>query len=296
MVEAGSAVQAARELFIAPTAISMQIAQLEEHIGGPLLDRSRRPMELTMLGKYFYPRAKELLEHLHRLDEETHDIAIGKRGWLGVGFVRSTLFSTLPQTLRTFREAFPDVHIDLLEVITDEQPAYLRDGRIHIGLSRFLGEVERPADLIHNLMFYDPFVAALPIDHPLANRSTISVAELHGEPFIIYPKDHMSAFGQKMLSLLREAGEETIVSYEVIEIHTALALVAAGLGWTLVTRSISFNNRNDVAFIPISNVHAITRMVALTRAGEENALVNAFMSILVGHHENYYRPTHSPPL
>jgi DNA-binding transcriptional LysR family regulator len=68
VVEAGSAVLAAETLFVAPTAISMQLAQLEDHLGGELFDRSRRPMELTSLGKYFYPRAKELLSHAASAD------------------------------------------------------------------------------------------------------------------------------------------------------------------------------------------------------------------------------------
>jgi LysR family transcriptional regulator, benzoate and cis,cis-muconate-responsive activator of ben and cat genes len=61
VVEAGSAVHAAERLHVAPTAISMQLAQLEAHLGGELFDRTRRPMEPTALGKFFYPRAKELL-------------------------------------------------------------------------------------------------------------------------------------------------------------------------------------------------------------------------------------------
>lgn len=280
IVEAGSAAQAAAHLFVAPTAISMQLAQLEAQIGGELFDRSRRPMELTALGKFFYPRAKELLAQARRLDEEAHGIAVGKRGWLGIGFVRSTIFSILPQAVRKFREHFPDVQLDLVEVLSEYQPARLREGHIHIGISRFIGVFEQPADLAHTIMFDDPFVAALPCNHPLAKQASISVTDLGKEPFIIYPKDPMSVFGQQMLSLLRSAGENPIVAYEAIEIHTALALVAAGLGWTLVGRSIAVNNRSDVIFVPVHDLQAGTSMVAVTRANEDSKLAAAFLSIL----------------
>ena len=93
VVEARSAAHAAERLFVAPTAISMQLSQLEQHVGGLLFDRARRPMELTPLGRFFYPRAKELLSQARRLDDEVRGIAVGNRGWLGVGFIRSTLFS-----------------------------------------------------------------------------------------------------------------------------------------------------------------------------------------------------------
>src|SRR5881394_246102 len=113
VVETGSAVRAARRLFVAQTAISMQLAQLEETLGGALFDRSRRPMELTALGKFFYPRARELLIEDRRLEEEARGLAAGKRGWLGVGFVRSVIYSVLPDAVRAFREAYPEVQLDL---------------------------------------------------------------------------------------------------------------------------------------------------------------------------------------
>jgi DNA-binding transcriptional LysR family regulator len=71
-------------------------------------------MELTSLGKYFYPRAKELLSHAERLDDEAKGIASGRRGWLGIGFVRSTSFSVLPTAIREFRRSCPEVHLDLI--------------------------------------------------------------------------------------------------------------------------------------------------------------------------------------
>ena len=280
VVEAGSAVQAAAHLFVAPTAISMQLAQLEGHLGGELFDRSRRPMELTALGKFFYPRAKELLAQARRLDEEAHGIAVGKRGWLGIGFTRSTLFSILPAAIRTFRESFPDVRFNLVELLSDYQPAHLRDGRIHIGISRFIGAYDRPADLVHTVMLEDPFVAALPANHPLAQQSSVCAADFNSAPFIIYPKDPLSAFGQQMLSVLNTAGARPLIAQEAIEIHTALALVAAGLGVTLVGRSIAVNNRSDVVFVPVRDLQAGTTIVAVTRAGEDSKLVEAFLSIL----------------
>lgn len=285
VVEAGSAVQAASQLFVAPTAISMQISQLEVNIGGVLFDRSKRPMELTALGKYYYPRAKELLVLAKKLEKEAQEVALGKGGCLSIGFVRSVLFSVLPQTLRIFREMYPTVHIDLSEVITDEQPFRLRDGSIDIGIARFLGEVEKTSDLSYNQMFYDPFVAVLPINHPLSDQESVTIEQLKEQIFITYPKSHQSAFGQKLISLVRQGGDYDIVNYDVVEIHTALALVAAGLGWTLVTRSVSFNNRSDIVFLPVDGIQTTTSMIAVTRQGELNKLVDIFMSLLANQYD-----------
>lgn len=280
VVEAGSAAHAAERMFVAPTAISMQLAQLESHLGGELFDRSKRPMELTALGRFFYPRAKELLVQAVRLDDETRGIATGRHGWLGIGFTRSVTFSILPRAIRKFRLSFPDVQLDLVEALSEYQPAQLRQSRIDIGLSRFIGDFKPPDDLMYAVALDDPLVAAIPIHHPLAKRKSIVAEELTAIPFILYPKDPISPFGQKIVAALKSAGAQPVVAYAAVEIYTALALVGAGLGATLVGRSIAENNRSDVAFIPIRNIHTTTTVVAAIRTNENNKLVTSFLKIL----------------
>lgn len=288
VVEAGSAAHAAEKLFVAPTAISMQLTQLEQHLGGELFDRSRRPMELTSLGKYFYPRAKEVLAQARRLDDEARGIATGRRGWLGIGFVRSAIFSILPSAIRAFRQSVPEAHLDLLEVLSEYQAERLWQGRIDLGISRFIGPFEHLPGLSYTTMVDEPFVAAVPIDHPLASRESIAAAEFSDLPFILYPKDPKSPFGQQMVSILQAAGGNPVVAYDAIEIHTALALVAAGLGGTLVGRSIADNNRTDVAFVPVSDISLGTTVVAITRKDDNNKLVASFQNVLVGQTQNGY--------
>lgn len=280
VVDAGSAAHAAERLFIAPTAISMQLAQLETHLGGELFDRSRRPMELTSLGRFFYPRAKELLMQAERLDSQAHGIASGGYGWLAIGFSRAMTFAVLPNAIRAFRASFPDIQLDLIEALSEYQLAQLRQGRIDIGISRYIGDFSMPEDLVNAVAIDDPLMAAVPLQHPFATQQSLSAAELATLPFILYPKDPRSPFGQQILSILRNAGGNPVVAYEAIEIYTALSLVGAGLGATLVGRSTTENNRSDVAFIPVSDINVGTSIVAITRAGEMSKPAAAFLDIL----------------
>ena len=121
IVDAGSAASAAERLHVAPTAISMQLAQLEGEVGGELFDRSRRPMEPTMLGQFLYPRAKELLGTAARLAEDAKAVARGGAGWLAVGYTRSTIFSILPRAVRAFRQAHPQVQLELVAMLSEHQ-------------------------------------------------------------------------------------------------------------------------------------------------------------------------------
>jgi len=279
-VEAGGVTAAAERLFVAPTAVSMQISHLEEHLGGALFDRSYRPMKLTFLGNFYYPRAKKLLCEFDDLESETKGLASGKKGWLGVGFVRSTLFNMLPKTIRFFQKELPDVQLNLVETLSDYQVAQLREGLIHLGISRFLGPYEKCKDIQYDVLFHEPFVAVLPNDHALAKKKSICVSDLDGMPFIIYPKDPYSTFSNDLISIIRSAGGDPIVNYEAIEIHTAIALVAAGLGATIVGQCVGDRNTNDVSFIPIKDLKATSSIVVLTKRDHDNEFVKTFINSL----------------
>ena len=280
IVECGNARLAAEKLFVAPTAISMQIAQLESQLGGTVFDRSTRPMSLTTLGRFIHPKAMELLAAVNRLDVEAKGIAAGRLGWLGIGFTRSTIFSILPEAVRAMQAAFPDVRIDLLEILTEEQPAALRSGAIHLGIARTLGDFAQEPDLHYTLMFEDRLVAALPAGHPLARRKRISAAELNRLPYVSYPKVANAHFSRQVLDLLGKAGVQVQVGHEAKEIHTALALVAAGLGTTVVGQSVAANNRTDIRFIPISDLKARSKVLAVRVAGTPDPLLVEIMDKL----------------
>lgn len=281
IVDAGSAASAAERLFVASSAISMQLTQLEAHVGGELFDRSRRPMELTPLGQFLYPRAKEMLHQMSRLDEDAQGLAGGRRGWLGIGFVRSTLFSILPRTVQRFRALYPEVQLDLVEMLTEYQPVQLRSGHIHIGLSRFVGTFDRSADLTFTHVLDDPLVVALPKGHPLARKNVLSMQDLDNQSMILYPKDVRGVFGQQLKTLLASANVRFTAAYDAIEIHTALALVGAGMGLTLVGRSVTQNNRSDIVFRSVVDLHQDTTLMAITRQGEINPLAETFIDILL---------------
>lgn len=280
VAETGTLARAAERLFIAQTAISMQIAQLEKKLGGELFDRSVKPMALTSLGRFFLPRARELVAMAQGLEQATRDVATGKSGWLAIGFVRSLINSVVPAAVQAFRREHPDVKIDLVELLSEDQPAQLRKDRIQIGLSRLNGPVEPPADLEHTLLFEDPFVAAVPITHPLARRRTTTLAALTDLPFINYPKDPRSGYAAHVQSVLREAGAQPRTGHEAIEIHTALGLVAAGLGYAVVGASVARRGPNDVKFLSLPELRARTRILAVSRQGEQSPVVASMLATL----------------
>jgi DNA-binding transcriptional LysR family regulator len=281
VVEAESANLAAVRLHVVPAAVSMQLGQLEGLLGGKVFDRSTRPMKLTPLGSFLYPKAKAVLSDAERLIDEARDLAAGHLGWLSIGFTRSTIFSVLPDAVREMRTRLPKVRIDLTEILTEHQAEALRSGLIHIGLSRTIGNLAADDDMDYVHLFDEALLAALPSIHPLAKRKALLAKDLAETAFVSYPKDPNSSFARYAIQALEQAGTMVRVGYEAKEIHTALGLVAAGLGFTLVGKSVADNNRSDIRFLPVRGLDATARVFAVRRKETPHQLVDAFLQIAV---------------
>lgn len=280
VVDTGTLARAAERLHIAATAISMQIAQLEQELAGELFNRSVKPMALTALGRFFLPRAREFLSIGERLEQDTKDMAAGKQGWLGIGFVRSLIYSVVPAAVQAFRREHPNVKLELVELLSEDQPEQLRNERIQIGLSRHVGPVEHLFGLDYTPLFDDPFVAALPMQHPFAHRATTTLAELDALPLISYPRDRTSGYSAYVHSMLREHGARPRIGHEAIEIHTALGLVAAGLGYCVVGASVAMRGPSDVRFLALPELNASARIVAVMRQGDQSPPAATMLAML----------------
>lgn len=281
VVDAGNANIAAKNLFVAPTAISMQINLLEDELGGKLFDRASRPMTLTTLGEFFYPKAKLLLSDASQLVEEAKEIATGNLGWLSIGFTRSTIFSVLPEAVRQMKSKHPQIKIELIEVLSEHQVEALRKGTIHIGLSRVIGPYRKEEDATYTPLIEDAMYAAISIDHPLAKKKFITASDFDDIPYIMYPKDPNSNFGKQTLRILENSGASPKIGYEAIEIHTALGLVAAGLGITMVGGTVTKNNRTDIRFLPIKDISTKASIFTVQLSSVENLLSTEFLNILM---------------
>lgn len=294
VVDAGNANIAAKNLFVAPTAISMQINLLEDELGGKLFDRASRPMTLTTLGEFFYPKAKLLLSDASQLVEEAKEIATGNLGWLSIGFTRSTIFSVLPEAVRQMKSKHPQVKIELIEVLSEHQVEALRKGTIHVGLSRVIGNYRKEDDALYTPLIDDSMYAAISIDHPLAKKKFIRASDFNDIPYVMYPKDPNSDFGKQTLRILENAGANPKIGYEAIEIHTALGLVAAGLGITMVGGTVTKNNRTDIRFLPIKDVSTKASIFTVQLSNFENLLAEEFLTILKANRNALKNPESNP--
>src|SRR5262245_48686951 len=262
--------RAAERLHIAQPPLSRQIRQLESEVGAELIDRKARPLQLTPAGRFFLEQTLQFLARLQEAGNATRRIARGQRSWFGIGFVPSTLYGVLPEVIRRFRDAYPKVEMTLSELITVQQAEALKSGRIDVGFGRLV--LDDP-EIGNEVLLNEPIVAALPARHALLRRARLGLAELVGEPLILYPARPRPSYADHVIQVFRTYGLTPTVEMEANELQTAIGLVAAGVGLALVPESVRRLHREDVAYRPLSDDGAVSPVIINFRADDRSALL-----------------------
>lgn len=266
--------RAAHQLNIAQPPLSRQIQQLEEELGVNLLERVR-PLKLTEAGRFFHEHSSQLLEQLQRISDDTRRVAAGQKRWLGIGFAPSTLYGALPDLIRQLR-SLGDVELGLSELITVQQLEALKSGRIDIGFGRLL--FEDPA-ITQEILRNDPLVVALPAGHPRLGEE-LELEALVEEPFILYPGSPRPSYADQVLGIFSQRQLSIHVAQTVNELQTAIGLVAAGVGVTLVPASVQRLHRDDVGYTALKDKSIASPIVMSYRTGDISPVLQRCLNLL----------------
>jgi DNA-binding transcriptional LysR family regulator len=269
---------AAARLGIAQPPLSQQIRRLEDKVGYALFIREPGRISLTAAGRELLPAAQHALADLAAGLTAARQAGSGRGGRLRIGFAASLAFTVLPGLLRTFRERFPAVDLDIQEMTTTPQLAALRDRTIDVGLLR-----EPPADdaeLDFQTVLTEPFVAVLPSTHPLAAQRTIRVADLADSPFVLLPRAVGPPLYDQITGMCIDAGFAPRVVQHAVEWQTICALVESGLGVSLAPHSIRRIRLKDVAYRNLDPNPTHTRVAAAWRTTDSNPLIPQLLSAL----------------
>ncbi|MBG0833018.1 LysR family transcriptional regulator [Planomonospora sp. ID67723] len=266
---------AAGRLGIAQPPLSQQIRRLENKIGHPLFQRGPGRVTLTPAGRELLPAARRAITELAGGLAAARAAASGQTGRIRLGFAASLALTVLPGLLRTYRERFPGVRLDIHEMTTAPQIAALHERTIDVGLLR-----EPPSDepgLGFRTVLTEGFVAVLPSAHPLAAQRSVRVAKLAGEPFVLLPRAVGPGLHDQIADLCHAAGFTPRVAQRAVEWQTVCALVGAGLGVSLAPESIRRIRLEGVAFRRIESSAARTRAAVAWRVNDRNPLVERLL-------------------
>jgi DNA-binding transcriptional LysR family regulator len=227
--------RAASRLALAQPALSQQIRQLETRIGAPLFSRTPR-VALTPAGAGFLTAARRTLADVRQAAEAAARVTAGEPGVLHVGLASSAALSALPGVVREFAASRRHVAVRLHEMHSADQVDAIRRGALDVAVLR---EPIRDVGLTSVELFREPFVLAVPRQHPLLRRRLAQLAECADEPFVLFPRRVAPLLYDQVQAICREAGFTPRIESEALEWHTIIALVAAGFGLSIAPASVA---------------------------------------------------------
>lgn len=257
--EQGSFSGAARRLHVAQSAISEQIADLEQEIGVQLFARSTRKTSLTPAGELFLKEARRILNDAENAIEIARRADRGEIGAFRIGFFAGSVGVNFPRLIRSFRKQYPAVRLSLVEMTSTQQWRALVEGKIDVGFTRRV-EPEFRTELLSELIHQDPIVAIVPKDHPVV-PGPVNLRDLAGEPFVLSSRDVSPAVFDKVIELCSEAGfSPRIASISTVWSSVAL-MVQAGEGIALLPLNQQQARARDLAFCPLQSKNAFVEFV-----------------------------------
>lgn len=228
--------RAAERLHMTQPPLSRQIQLLEHQLGVALFIRSTRAVALTAAGRAFLIEAQALLEQAHRAAQTARLTASGEIGNVNIGFVASAVYDFLPRVVAQARRERPGVRIALYEMSTFEQLQALHARRIDLAIVR---APLNQAGLVSECLVREPFILAVPSEHPLTHAASVELAALQGQPFIMYSHAGWLPFNELLTGMFRSTGVQPDYVQSIGNTLTILSLVNAGMGMALVPRSAS---------------------------------------------------------
>jgi DNA-binding transcriptional LysR family regulator len=171
---------------LSQSAVSQQLAQLEMAHKCQLIDRKKRPIELTQAGQLLHKAAQEIIDRHEQLRSELNSLTSSTTSRINIAAIYSIGMHTLPGYVKKFLASYPDVNVHIEYFSARRVYELVLAGEIDIGLVAVPKRDKR-------LMVYDfedePLVLAVSPKHPLAADQTIDVHQLQFESFIGFEQD-----------------------------------------------------------------------------------------------------------
>ena len=283
--------EAAKQLGIKQPPLTQRIQALEEllsvnldRIEVKLLDRSKRPIELTVAGRVFLAEIELALMHLDRAIEGARSASQGKIGRLRIGFYTSFVADTLPKRVREFQEKYPNIQIELSEIPVmpkTELIKLLKQQQLDIIFQNSFDTVEEDLGISIMPILAESFIVVLPEIHPLTRLPQLFLQALANE-LIILPDLDVLPFYTQIITRCQELGFEPKITpnIKVTGIFTILSLVAAGMGIAILPSHIQVLSYQGVVYRPIQDAQLKRQAVAIWRDDNTSIVLQQFLTLI----------------
>lgn len=221
--------RAAEACFVTQPTLSIQIRKLEEELGVQLIERTPRKIMLTEVGVDIAERAREIIHDVEQLKSIARHAIDPGAGVLRLGIFPTLAPYLLPHIVPGIRKRYPKLQLQMFEEKTADVLSLLKRGKLDAGI------LALPIDddqLCYEVLFDEPFVAAMPANHPLADSKYLTVNDLRGQDLLLLEEGH--CLRDHALEVCSLVGATEKLNFQATSLETLRMMVAADVGVTLL--------------------------------------------------------------
>nr|WP_315148377.1 LysR substrate-binding domain-containing protein [uncultured Flavobacterium sp.] len=222
---------AADKCFVTQPTLSMQIQKIEEELNILIFDRSKKPIQLTAIGQKIVEQAKNIVNEAGKIK----DIVEYQKGFIGgefrIGIIPTIMPTLLPMFLNNFIKKYPKIKLIIEELNTNEIITRLKNGHLDAAIAATPLEDEKIKEIV---LYYEPFVAYIPENHSISNKSEIEISDLNIDEILLLQDGHCFRDGILNLCKNQEMGAKNSFQLESGSFETLIKLADEGLGTTLL--------------------------------------------------------------
>lgn len=223
--------KAAQKCFVTQPTLSMQIQKLEDQLDVLIFDRSKKPIELTEVGKKIVTQARNIVNESYRIQ----DIVDQEKGFIGgefkLGIIPTVMPTLLPMFLNNFVKKYPKVKLKIEELTTEEIITRINDGHLDAAIAATPLENDT---IKERVLYFEPFVAYVPQNHRLRDKKTLETSDLEIEDMLLLEDGHCFRDGVINLCKAFKSHNDDKFQLESGSIETLVKLSNEGLGMTLM--------------------------------------------------------------
>ncbi len=270
--------KAAARLNMAQPPLSLQIRQLEEEIGVPLFQRTKRNVELTDEGEVFLEKVYQIFNSLDEAVEKARMVNRGEIGEIVIGFIASAAYDILPNIMKYYKKQYPAIHVILKQLTSEEQIKCLQEGSLHIGIVSEPIECEK---ITHEVIRCESMVIAIQKGHPLASGSSaIDLIDFANDPFVLTGRKSNPRHYDGVINCCYQVGFSPKIVQETEEMSSVLSLVSAGIGVALVPASMQLLLANKIVYRDIKNIDYRTTTALAWESSNKSPITRAFIDLM----------------
>lgn len=251
---------AAKRLHVTQPALSRQIAVLEAELGVGLFDRIRKRIYLTDAGRFFLPKARQIVCDAETGAQQLREQFGKARRTLRLGFLTPFLDDLVAPAVREFRQRHPKAQVSLFELPPRAQLDRLRNHELDAAILGNISESDRAFFTTRTLSRHK-MAAVLPEDHALAGKKSIKLSALKKEAWISLSDSFFPGRREFLRNLCASAGFEPEIVSEVDSLSMMLGAVTAGEGVAVMPDHTRKLPHAGCVFVPLAAPVPMTELL-----------------------------------